>query len=47
MVNRNSATDLAVPDVPEWIRVECAKKEHFRREALKVREFSVPRVIDQ
>lgn len=28
--------DLAVPDVPHWIRVETAKQEHFRREAFKV-----------
>ncbi|VDM81174.1 unnamed protein product [Strongylus vulgaris] len=28
--------DLAVPDVPHWIRIETAKQEHFRREAFKV-----------
>ncbi|ETN76763.1 hypothetical protein NECAME_11479 [Necator americanus] len=27
--------DLAVPDVPHWIRIETAKQEHFRREAFK------------
>ncbi|KHJ92123.1 hypothetical protein OESDEN_07999 [Oesophagostomum dentatum] len=28
--------DLAVPDVPHWIRIETAKQEHFRREAFKL-----------
>ncbi|CAJ0584413.1 unnamed protein product, partial [Mesorhabditis spiculigera] len=28
--------DSAVPDVPEWIRVEIAKQEHYRTEAFKV-----------
>lgn len=32
--------DLAVPDVPHWIRIETAKQEHYRREAFKV---SLPR----
>ncbi|WKY03920.1 hypothetical protein Q1695_005136 [Nippostrongylus brasiliensis] len=27
--------DLAVPDVPHWIRIETAKQEHYRREAFK------------
>ncbi|PIO60252.1 hypothetical protein TELCIR_18255 [Teladorsagia circumcincta] len=27
--------DLAVPDVPYWIRIETAKQEHYRREAFK------------
>lgn len=28
--------DILVPDVPDWVRVETAKQEHFRREAFKV-----------
>ena len=28
--------DLAIPDVPEWIRIEIAKVEHWRREAFNV-----------
>ncbi|VDM55013.1 unnamed protein product [Angiostrongylus costaricensis] len=31
--------DLAVPDVPYWIRIETAKQEHYRREAFKVSEI--------
>lgn len=27
--------DIAVPDVPHWVRVEAAKQEHYRREAFK------------
>ncbi|MFH4976961.1 hypothetical protein AB6A40_003670 [Gnathostoma spinigerum] len=27
--------DLAIPDVPLWIRIETAKVEHFRREVFK------------
>ncbi|CAB3406145.1 unnamed protein product [Caenorhabditis bovis] len=27
--------DIAVPDVPHWVRIETAKQEHFRREAFK------------
>ncbi|CAI4231922.1 unnamed protein product [Auanema sp. JU1783] len=27
--------DVAVPDVPHWIRIETAKQEHYRREAFK------------
>ncbi|EPB69470.1 hypothetical protein ANCCEY_11443 [Ancylostoma ceylanicum] len=36
--------DLAVPDVPHWIRVETAKQEHFRREAFKVGRDAFPEV---
>ncbi|CAD6197162.1 unnamed protein product [Caenorhabditis auriculariae] len=31
--------DLAVPDVPHWVRVETAKQEHYRREAFKNKVF--------
>lgn len=28
--------DTAIPDIPNWIRIETAKVEHWRREAYKV-----------
>jgi anoctamin-8 len=30
------ALGLAIPSIPEWVRIETAKVEHWRREAFKV-----------
>ncbi|CAJ0930909.1 unnamed protein product, partial [Mesorhabditis belari] len=35
MLGVRALVDSAVPDVPQWIKVETAKQEHFRAEAFK------------
>ncbi|KAH7729371.1 Protein ANOH-2 a [Aphelenchoides avenae] len=36
ILGAKALVDLAIPDVPHWVKVETAKSEHWRREAYKV-----------
>lgn len=37
--------DMAIPDVPMWIRIQTAKMENWRREAYKVSNYKLQMIL--